>query len=468
MRTRKIAVLGAGTAGLATALILARDGHAVTLVERDVVGASSPASAFTWKRDGISHFLQPHAFIPRGRRELMEHFPDVHASLMREGAHDVDVRRKLPGPAEPGDEVLQYMGVRRPLIEWGLRQAALSQPGIEILSGAAARGVRVEGSTIRGVEWDGRAVEADIVVDAMGRRSPMRGWLEAQGHALAAPRTSQCGVIYYARYFRVRPGIALPDGPWVLGPRGDLGYMSFTTFPGDNDTFAVVLGVPTGVAELKVLMHEGAFQAAIGSLPAVMQWAAPGLVEPITGVLPMGGMQNSLGDLQGPLPNGLFPVADALCHTDPVLAHGLSFSLIHALEVGRALREHADPLDALDTYRAAVLPTLEERFELATALDDQRLRMWTGEAVDFAHRRGAYALFSMSAAGAVALVDPEVFRVFIRRMGLLDSTRVLDQDEPLQRRIEQRFADLMAQPRPAPGPAREEMLALARAGAGLS
>ena len=110
MHSRKIAVLGAGTAGLAASLVLARDGHQVVLIERDPIGESAPESAFAWERKGISHFLQPHAFIPRGRHELMEQFGDVYASLIREGAFDVDVCRRLPGPLEPADSVLQSIG----------------------------------------------------------------------------------------------------------------------------------------------------------------------------------------------------------------------------------------------------------------------------------------------------------------------------------------------------------------------
>lgn len=462
MPTRKIAVLGAGTAGLAASLALARDGHQVLLIESDPLADSSPESAFTWERKGISHFLQPHAFIPRGRLELMEQFGDVYASLIREGARDVDASRKLPGPLEPADGVLQYIAVRRPLIEWGFRRAVLSQPGIEVLSRVAVRDLRVDGHTVRGVEVDGRAVDADIVIDAMGRRSPLRGWLEKHGCRVPRQQRSECGVIYYSRYFRLRPGKELPDGPWLFGPRGDLGYMMFATFPGDNDTFAVVLGVPTGVPELKLFMDEFAFQAAIERIPLLMRWANADIAEAITPVMPMGGLQNTLNVIDDPLPAGLFPMGDALCHTDPVLAHGLSFSLIHALELRRALRTHQDPLDAFAAYHAAVMPALTERYELATALDAQRHRMWTGGNVVLGRSDGDYALFSMAAAGAVAMVDAEVFRVFVRRLGLLDSTRVLDENVPLKRKIETRFAELMAQPRLALGPTRSELVSSAR------
>jgi hypothetical protein len=47
---------------------------------------------------------------------------------------------------------------------------------------------------------------------------------------------------------------------------------------------------------------------------------------------------------------------------------------------------------------------------------------------------------------------------------LLDSTQVLDQNEELKQRIEDRFRQLIAQPRSESGPARDELLALVRAG----
>ena len=91
-------------------------------------------------------------------------------------------------------------------------------------------------------------------------------------------------------------------------------------------------------------------------------------------------------------------------------------------------------------------------------------RMWLGDAVDFAHSKGDYALFTMVAAGAAAIVDAEVFRAFVRRIGL-DSTEVLDADHDIQRRIEDVFQEILASPRPAPGPTRDELVAVTSAAA---
>jgi 2-polyprenyl-6-methoxyphenol hydroxylase-like FAD-dependent oxidoreductase len=268
--------------------------------------------------------------------------------------------------------------------------------------------------------------------------------------------------VYYSRYYRTRPGFALPDGPWLLSPRGDLGYCAYASFPGDNGTFAGLLAAPPGVPEWRAFQDADVFEAAIARIPALASWAEPGGVDPITPVMPMAGLRNSLAHYEPASAPGVIPVGDALCHTDPVLAHGLAFALIHAAAVRDALTEHADVADAQGHFAHATAPLVRERYDFATALDAQRLRMWRGEPVDFAHAHGDYALFSMAAAGAVAMVDPDVFRVFVRRIGLLDSTAVLDHDVDMQRRIETQFAELVSKPRPSAGPSRDEMTALTR------
>jgi len=115
-------------------------------------------------------------------------------------------------------------------------------------------------------------LEADLVVDAMGRRSPVPAWIAALGGTPLPERSSECGIIYYCRYYRVRAGASLPDGPWVPGPRGDLGYGAFSTFPGDNGTFAAVIAIPPGDQELKALRNAAAYDAAAATMPALHAW----------------------------------------------------------------------------------------------------------------------------------------------------------------------------------------------------
>ncbi|MFL5778757.1 MAG: FAD-dependent oxidoreductase [Chloroflexota bacterium] len=467
MRGLSVLVLGGGMAGLCASLSLARDGHSVLLVERDQLDVGDPADAFNWDRSGIPHFMQPHAFIPRGRRELRELFPDVFDSLLRLGAWDLDLRPKIRGAARAGDEELAYLALRRPLMEWALRSAVSAETGIRALPGTRVTGLAGKPGTpprVTGAVTTEGVFDADLVVDAMGRRSRTSDWIAEMGGTPAVERSTDCGILYYSRYYRVRPGASLPDGRWLPTPRGDLGYAGFSSFPGDNGTFAAVLGTPPGDQALKLLRQRRAFDAAIATMPALDSWTNADISEPITDVLPMGSLKNTIriptSDV--PVAIGLVSVADAICHTDPALALGLSFSLIHARALRGAVRDYSPDLASIGAaFLSATRAEMEERFDYASAIDEARARRWAGEPVDFAHRDGgAYGLFTLVAGTAAALEDGDVFRAVVRRNTFLDPLAVLDEDEATQRRIETLFDELRSRGGPPPGPGRDELLSI--------
>src|SRR5512144_2003124 len=132
----RFVVAGGGVAGLAAALAVARAGHDVVVLERDRVDAKgSPKDVFDLVRRGIPHYLQPHSFLPRGRRLLADWAPDVLEALLDAGAELQDLALKLHGPRQPGDDELVFLWVRRPIIEWALRRAAAAEPALELRSG---------------------------------------------------------------------------------------------------------------------------------------------------------------------------------------------------------------------------------------------------------------------------------------------------------------------------------------------
>jgi 2-polyprenyl-6-methoxyphenol hydroxylase-like FAD-dependent oxidoreductase len=469
-RKPSILVLGGGVAGLATALALGRDGHEVTLVERDEMAVGRPEDAFAWHRDGIRHFLQPHAFTPRGRQEMRATFPDVFEAIIAAGAWDLDLRPKMRDtkPREDDDELV-FLAVRRPIIEWALRQAVIREAGIRVVDRTRVTGlVTTRGTTsgiprVTGADTTSGSLAADLVIDAMGRGTPTPGWIAAAGVRALDERSNDCAIIYYCRYYHVLDGATLPDGPWLPSPRGDLGYAAFSTFPGDNRTFCALVAVPPGDQPLKILRDARAFDAAVRTMPALDAWTNPETAEPITPVLPMGSLQNILRSWPDGRPSiaGLISVGDAVCHTDPVASLGLAFALIHARLLVDALRLARDPTEVAVAFDALAKPEMEERFGYVSAIDATRHRLWRGETIDYTHASGpAYPFFGYAAAGLAPLARGDLFRVLVRRNYFLDPLAVLDEDGPMQRRLEDFYAELRAANRPKPGPPREELVAV--------
>jgi 2-polyprenyl-6-methoxyphenol hydroxylase-like FAD-dependent oxidoreductase len=450
----RFAVAGGGVAGLSAALAVARAGHTAVVLERDALDPEmAPAEAFEAPRHGIPHYQQPHTFLPRGRRVLRRIAPDVLRALRDAGAEEQDVALKLHGPREPGDEDLVYLWVRRPLIEWALRRAAAAEPGVQLRAATTVTGVAAEDGRAVGVTVDaGEPVAADVVVDALGRYRTPSGWPRPPAEPI------DCGAIYYSRYFALTDGADHPEGPWLLNPRGDLGYMGFNTFRGDNRTFAVILLVPGHDRELRILRDERAWMAACAAIRPLDAMTAAAAAKPLTAVLPMGGLANVLrtGD---PALRGIVAVGDALCHTNPSYAFGLSFALVHAEALARAAAAHDSAEQIAEAYLDDVGDEVSERHAFACDTDAARIRAWSGEALDIGHRDGCYPLFAFAPALAAAPHDDLVLRRIIGRIGLLDRTARFDDDSDLHRRIEQIWARLTADPPPRPGPPRDELLA---------
>ena len=434
-----IAIVGGGMAGLLAALMLARDGHRVTVLERDDtdVPATADEAFDDWDRRGAAHARQSHAILARLRRILRERAPDVLDALLAQGATELSVERILPPEIDdreprPGDEDLVLLCCRRLTIEWVLRKAVTSEPGVVWRGGVGVAGLVAEGTDVRGVLLeDGTTVAADLVVVGGGRNSPVLEWIAALGGAVQpVEEQSDAGIVYLSRFYRLLDGQELP----LLtkdGAGGDLGYIAFAGFYGDNRTFSITFGVPTNDRELMAMRDADAWEAAIRTLKPLEPWTTEGLAEPITGVESMARLRNRIRRfvVDGePVVTGLVVIGDAAVATNPWYGKGCSQAGIAADALSDALVEHGrDRIALVHALDAAVRAELEPHYALAVRQDADRMKLHAALHDDTEPDALAAATrdFIINGLLPATRVDGSVFRAFFRAFNMLDAPEAL-------------------------------------------
>ena len=250
VRLARITILGAGVCGLATGLLLARDGHDVTVLERDPapVPESAEDAWAHWTRGGVAQFRQPHYLQARARHVLDAELPEVRDALVAAGALRFDALETAPptlGDFErrPDDERFVTLTARRATLEQVISRAVAAQRGMEVRRGVTASGLTTRRGSgvphVAGVRTQsGEELRGDLVIDAMGRRSSLPEWLEVIGAAPLHEESEPSGFVYYTRYFRAKDGKRpRPRDRLLTG----LGSISILTLPADNDTWSVTL-----------------------------------------------------------------------------------------------------------------------------------------------------------------------------------------------------------------------------------
>jgi 2-polyprenyl-6-methoxyphenol hydroxylase-like FAD-dependent oxidoreductase len=460
-------VLGGGLCGLTAAMMLARDGWRVTVLERDPAPLPADAEAAweRWRRDGVKQFRQAHYLQPLGRDTLATELPDVLDALAAAGAYHFDpIADALPaGIADraprPGDERFSTYTARRSTVEWVVARAAEAEPGVEVRRGVAVSALETQRRDGRvhvlAVRTDaGDRLAGDLVIDAMGRSSRLPELLAAAGGGPVAEECEDTGFLYYTRYFR--GAVPKPRGPLNTA----VGTFSILTLPGDNGTWSVTLYASAGDRPLKALRDPEKWTRVVRACPRHAHWLDGG--EPITPVLAMGGIVDRrrfpAGNGTDPA-LGLISLGDAWACTNPSLGRGMSLGIAHAGVLRRAVREHGDrPAGLVSAFAAeterALLPWYENTVLVDRARMAEIMALRAGEAP--ARSDHPFARLGRALPKAMSQ-DPDVFRAGLE----ISSCLSLPRDVFARPGFAERVAEAAAQASPASfGPRREELLTL--------
>lgn len=475
-----ITVVGSGVAGLGSALSLARHGHHVTVLERDDTPMPTSAdAAFDWDRRGAPQVRHSHAFLALLRNLLRDEYPDILAALLDEGAHEIRFGEDLPPTMvgfvpEPGDEELVMLACRRTTFEWVLRRAAIAEGRVTFRTGAAVEGLVAErpdagAPTVLGVRLaDGSEHRSDLVVAATGRRSNLPEWLEAIGVPDVPETSDDTGIVYLSRFYRLLPGRENPPRSGPIG--GDLGYLKYGVFAGDNRTFSVTLATPSEDDELRRLLTDPErFDDTARQLTATAPWL-DGRAQPITAqVHVMAGLLNRWRDLVvdgQPLALAFYALGDARVCSNPLYGRGCALAFTHAHLLTETIGEHPTDLTAQALafedatrrclhpwYRASVDNDAEARRVAAALL--------AGEDPDADVTDPRTQMRAVLRDGLVPAMrtDPVVLRAFVRTFNLLTAPDALLSDQDVMARVLAVWQERdQRPPEPALGPATRDGL----------
>lgn len=451
----RVVVVGGGIGGLACGLFLAPRGHDVTILDRDPADlpADQAGAWGDWPRRGVPQFRHIHLFNARGRNLLRDEAPHVLAALYEAGAGEIRL-------GDGDDDDLVRLTCRRTTYELVLRRAVLSDARVRFVGGVTVAGLCTDGSRVTGVRTDGGGEwDADLVVDASGRRSPAAAWLAAAGLAPPAREEQAEGTVAYTRWYRLR------SEPSAALLRADLGYAVGVVAPADNGMFCVTFGCLAEDPVMRALRAPAAFDAAVAVIPPLAAWTAPDRSSVESGVLAMADRSNRLVRLMvdgAPVATGLVLLGDSAMCTNPGYGRGVGLALVHAHALARILDAGDDPEAVTTAFEAFTETELAPWYHQAVAGDRVRLaigrRVLAGERLESIGGPGddPAVRFARWAPRAVE-VDPVVRRASHRAFQLLDRPASYWGNPDIEARVEH---CVDGAPPPAPGPDHAAMAAL--------
>jgi 2-polyprenyl-6-methoxyphenol hydroxylase-like FAD-dependent oxidoreductase len=298
-----VAIVGASLAGCATAIMLARTGARVALVEK-----SPDPKAF--KRI-CTHYIQSSAVPTLERLGLLE-------PMMRAGALRAHARlwTRWGWIAPPADTTAPAgVNLRREKLDPLIREMAAQTPNVDLMLGHTVDELLREGERFTGVrahDSHQHAVElrACLVVGADGRDSKIA---KLSG---VPTKTAPHGRIAYGGYYEGPEPVTAPDAAlWLLDP--DMA----AAFPTDDGLiFYATMPSKERLPEFRA-DPQAALEKLVSTIPEAPPIAQSHLVGQVQGKIDMTNV------IHTPTAPGLALVGDAASAVDPLFGVGCGFAL---------------------------------------------------------------------------------------------------------------------------------------------
>jgi 2-polyprenyl-6-methoxyphenol hydroxylase-like FAD-dependent oxidoreductase len=478
-----IVIVGAGIAGLGSAMALAREGRRITLLDRDPPPSTDAETAFEkWERKGVTQLRHSHVFLGCLVSLIRARHPRLHAMLLEAGAREVGFEESLPPQlrsayaGQAGDEQLAFLFSRRTTLEYVMRAYVQTLPGVRFETGVRVRSLateQVDGTPkVIGVNLETDTAplhlrRADIVVDAGGRNSLLTEDLRSQGAVIEEDR-SPAGILYFTRHYRLKDGQEEPPRDNIPGA-GDLGYIKFGVFAADNRHFSITLAVPEIEQRLRlVTLDPKVFDSICNQIPGMARWIEPSRAEPVTKVFGMGNLFNVWRNyVKEGQPHALnvFAVGDASIRTNPLYGRGCSLSVMHAHILADTLERSTDPSERAILFDRESRKQIRPYWESIVKQDNGAIRRAQNEQRPGYRPRWKARLirsFAEDAVGPATRRHLDVYRAIMKTFHMLDHPTVWLKNPVVMAKVlwtwlTPKSAKTALYP-PKPGPARGEML----------